>query len=972
MKRKQTKTLKSKMLLSMLVVVLLQSMITIAVFTISHTAEQLTANSVQVFTNSTTNKTDEMKQLMLKWSNINTYQQALEELILQVENQNEASAYELFQEPQIRRKFLKKTTDAVLENLRASEVSGSFILLENESSSNKDAVYLRDTNPMDTPNSNKDILMLAGPSSLMYQYDFTLDSIWTSQLPISEDNPFFYKTIDAGNTYQEIDSANLGYWSMPYRLKNDDQEYITYCRPLLDRDHRCIGIFGISISLEYLNKYLSLNAIGIDSAITYYLGVTTDNVNFQTVSVNRNYYKYKLTSGSTLTISKKPDSHELFQVTTEGYNGSNVFFWNPIKLYNTNTPFETEQWVLGGLSPTNILYSSANRFHLGLILSLFISFTLSVTWSFLLTSSMVKPLHRLSKNIAAIKSYSVTIPKTNIREVDELVEKIETLGDKVYKAGSRVADILETSGLSLGLCEIEPENPQLFCTGRFLELTQLKLDTWKKNYADAEEFNQKYPSFQQRLTPVEDETDIYRYQHGNEPTKWFHIWNIPSDKSQLVLIMDVTHEIAEKLKIKHERDYDVLTDLYNRRAFNRMAQELLNQPSTSTGVISVWDLDNLKFVNDTYGHDMGDQYICLMAEAMKERSKPSMISARMSGDEFMVFLYEEDTEDMFRHLESLHQCFEYKKLVLSDGSLLPVSVSAGMVSIEEGRDLHQLTQYADFSMYEIKKNAKGGIRRFNRESYIKNYILIQGVGELSHILSEGIIRYAFQPIVDIRKKNIYAYEALMRPVSDMLGNPADFLRVAKDQSKLNQVETITWFQALKQFRSFLPESSDCRLFVNSIPNQLLSQENWTLLEEMHGDILQRVVLELTEDLQLNDTKEQVKKSFCKKWNMMRALDDYGSGFSNTDRLVSDDFDFVKLDMGLVRNIHLYPERKQLVGGMIQYCHSKKIQVIAEGVETKEELVEIIALGADYIQGFYFSKPSFEAVEIPPERFEPIQ
>lgn len=967
MKSKQPKTLKSRILASMLAIVVLQTCIMLSVFQISDTANQLVQNSVQTFKNSVESKSKEMENQMLGWSDIADFEDTIMDLSHKLEILENRPAAEVLRDSEMRQEFLDDCVDPVLDNLRHTQAIGSFIILEGDGSPDKDAVFLRDVDPGDNSTVNSDILVLAGSSGLMIKNGFTLDSIWTTRLPLPEDSSFYTRPIEAGYQNPNIEAANLSYWSVPFRIREDDMEGITYTRPLMDSEHKCYGVIGTFLSLDYVNKFLSVNAIGIDNTASYYLGMTVDSRIYSTVLVNRNYYKGILVPNSRLTIELKKDSNTLYPISGVGYNGRSLFTFENLRLYNSNTPFEQEQWVLGGLVPETVLYASADRFNLALAISSILAFTIACVGGIIVTVTMVKPLKGLTNDIDTMKPYNVEISKTNICEVDNLVEKIEELSFKVYKSGSKVADILEISPLSLGIFEYEKDSNTVFCTHKLLEMTGITLSSWENNYADGSEFKAAMNYFYQKLARVEDEIDIYHYS-GSSMQKWFHIKRVTTERGELQLLMDVTHDMQDKLKIKHDRDYDVLTDLFNRRAFSRMVTDLLEDTGVVSGVLSIWDLDNLKYINDTYGHDMGDKYICLLADVMRDHITGNMIAARMSGDEFMVFLYGQEEQEMFVRLEQIHKSFLNRKMILPDGSVLPVSVSAGMVSITEGNSYDQLAGYADFAMYEVKKSAKGGIKRFDRESHLQNYILVQGVGELSQILAEGRIRYAFQPIVDVWNKEVYGYEALMRPVSDLLGSPADFLRVAEAQFKLNQVETLTWFQSLEQFGRLQGRKPHAKLFVNSIPNQVLSADKLVLLENSYSPLLHNVVMEVTEGAKLNEECEMIKREFCKKWNIQSALDDYGSGYSNTNMLVAGEFDFVKLDMSLIRNIQLYPERQDLVGGMIQYCHSKHIKVIAEGIEIREELAEVMRLGADYVQGYYFSKPGFTADDIPEDKF----
>lgn len=947
----------------MLAIVILQTFVLIIVFSLSNTKEQLAENSIHTFMDSVDTKAEEIERQLVQWSDISDFQSIIEKKIADLEEKEQTSGQIALRDKKLRKKFLESTSDTITDMLRSSETTGSFIILEGDGSEEKDSIYLRDMNPKNKSDSNKDILVLSGASSLMINKGYTLDSAWTLKLPVGKDKDFYYKPYYAAEYYNNIDASNLGFWCGSFRVRDIDLEIITYTQPLLDSNHRCIGIIGIEILTNYMNDYLSSNAISIGDRNSYYLGITENKIDYRNILVSDNYYKAKLPVNETMELLKPVKKSNLSRVKLENNDNYHVFAGIPIKLYNTNTPFEKEEWVVGGLTLESSIYDASNRFEIALTIACSISFIIAVIGAACLTTSMVKPIKGLMKNIDNMKPFHVRLTKTNIKEFDDLTNKIEELSDNIYKNASKVADILEISNLPLGICEYDRDIDEVFCTFRFLEIMEAKIKNWENNYVSKDDFNPIVLLLKEKLIKEKEEDDIYSFTTESGKVKWLKLNVIrTNERSELVIILDVTHDMEEKMRICHDRDYDVLTNLFNRRAFTDTVSELIEKTKCETGVLSIWDLDNLKFINDTYGHDMGDKYICLLAEVMKEKSIERMVCSRMSGDEFMIYIYNYDLEFMYQKLEEIHSFFIQQVLFLPDGTMLPVSVSAGMVTIEESNSYIELSKFADFAMYEIKKHEKGGIKRFNRESHLKDYILVQGVGELNRILNEKSVRYAFQPIVDLKEKKIFGYEALMRPKSDMLKSPSDLLRVAESQSKLNQLEVLTWFQALEEFHKLNGNRVDRKLFVNSIPNQVLSPEKLDLLQKKFNDMFPYIVMEITENTMMDTKGEQIKQEYRRKWKIQCALDDYGSGYSNTDLLVSGKYDYIKLDRSLICGIQNYPEQIELVAGIIQYCHNRKIKVIAEGIETLEELREVMKLGADYGQGFYLARPDFSLKE----------
>lgn len=963
-KRRKPRTLKIKIFFSMLSIVILQLLVVFMIFAISKTSSQLNENAEQILTSSTQSKKKDIEKRMQSWSDISAYYEALTDVTERMEKERGKKASELFRDSEEREHFLEEVAPYILQMLRTSEATSSFIILEGEASdSMKDAVYLQDLNPQDISEKNKDVFAVAGRASHVLDYGITLDPEWESRLELGEDAMFYKKPFDAGNNYTEIDAMNLAYWSGSLRMKTMGAEMITYTVPLLDSEHCAYGVVGIGITINYLQKYLATDQITLGKTAGYYMGITEDGTNYQTTLATGVYYNARLLSNSRISVERVADREDLYRVSDISNDEESRMVLYELNLYNSNTPFEAEQWVIASLIQKGVLYEASERLEWALAIACMISFCFAAVGAALIVHSMMEPIRTMMANIDSMVPDNVKLGRTEIKEFDELVEKIETLSDKVFKAGSRVADILEFSNIPLGICETEEEKASeaaqlVFCTRKFMEIAELPMEYWNKNYISNEKFRENFLCFTDRLTAEEDEEETYSFTDAFGNRRWVKLKHIFSNGSRLMILSDVTHDMEEKQKIKYDRDYDVLTNLYNRRAFTRIVSDLLQKKTTRSGVLSIWDLDNLKYVNDTYGHDMGDTYICLLAEVMQCYAQPDLYMARMSGDEFMLFIRNDELEKMYAEIEEIHRHFLSKRLLLPDGGTLSVSVSVGMVSATESSEFLQLTRYADFAMYEMKKKEKGGIKRFHKEQYLKDYIFTQGIGELGRILEEKAIQYAYQPIVDVKSHKIFAYEALMRPVSDMLGRPDELLSVAAAQSKLKQVELLTWSLAIGQYYERKNRKEGIKLFINSIPNQWLSESDRKVLVVQYADILPDIVMEITESTQTNAEYEEEKRKFCNEWGIQCALDDYGSGYSNTDMLVTKRFDYVKLDMALIRNIHQDTNKQKLVKGTIEYCHSNHIRVIAEGIETQEEHAKVIELGVDYAQGYYIAKPEF--------------
>lgn len=234
--------------------------------------------------------------------------------------------------------------------------------------------------------------------------------------------------------------------------------------------------------------------------------------------------------------------------------------------------------------------------------------------------------------------------------------------------------------------------------------------------------------------------------------------------------------------------------------------------------------------------------------------------------------------------------------------------------------------------------------------------------EVDRILDENLLTYHFQPIVNTIDGEIYSYEALMRSKSGKKISPLQIIKYADMLNRLNDVEKATFVNVL----NIVDDNSDVfkerKVFINSIPGSKLEKEDSDKVEEMLERYSGTVVVELTEQSELQDEELDALKQEYKRLGTELAVDDYGTGYSNVSNLLRYMPDYVKIDRSLLTGIENSTPKQHFVREAIEFCHDNGIMALAEGVETTEELAMVIKLGADLIQGFYVAKPSEQIVD----------
>lgn len=196
----------------------------------------------------------------------------------------------------------------------------------------------------------------------------------------------------------------------------------------------------------------------------------------------------------------------------------------------------------------------------------------------------------------------------------------------------------------------------------------------------------------------------------------------------------------------------------------------------------------------------------------------------------------------------------------------------------------------------------------------------------------------------------------MRPISAHLTTPTDVLRIAETQSRLRQIEKLTLFKSVRTYLNYPDIVAGRKLFINTLPGQMISGREVKEFEYEFGGILDQLVFEFMETEKLDNEFTQDKLDYYAKWNCQIALDDYGTGYNNDSILLLLHPDYVKIDISIVRNIDTDRNRQIMLQNLLSYLKYQQISVIAEGVETSAEMNTLISYGIDYLQGYYVGMP----------------
>jgi diguanylate cyclase (GGDEF)-like protein/PAS domain S-box-containing protein len=433
----------------------------------------------------------------------------------------------------------------------------------------------------------------------------------------------------------------------------------------------------------------------------------------------------------------------------------------------------------------------------------------------------------------------------------------------------------------------------------------------------------------------------------------------------VIVFRDVSAARTMALQMTHSAQHDFLTGLPNRMLLNdRVRQAVAVAPRHNKKVAVLFlDLDGFKHINDSLGHPIGDKLLQSIAKRLVSCVRDSDTVSRQGGDEFVILLSEmEQSEDAaITARRMLHAVAEAHSV---DQHELHVTASIG-VSIfpDDGRDAETLIKNADTAMYQAKENGRQSYQFFKPAMNVRA-VERQSIEEsLRRALERQEFALHYQPKINLRNGEISGAEALIRWTHPTRGPvpPGQFIPVAEDCGLILPIGNWVLREACKQARAWL----DARLPLSTMAVNISAMEFrdehfldgvFSILEETGLDPT-FLELELTESVLMKraETTAAVLKKLRAK-GIQLAVDDFGTGYSSLSYLRKFPIDALKIDQSFIRQITTAPDETTIVTAVISMGRSLKLRVVAEGVETQEELAFLQAHKCDEAQGFYFSRP----------------
>jgi len=386
--------------------------------------------------------------------------------------------------------------------------------------------------------------------------------------------------------------------------------------------------------------------------------------------------------------------------------------------------------------------------------------------------------------------------------------------------------------------------------------------------------------------------------------------------------------------------------------------------------IAVYEITKYIHIFENYGIHAVDEVISAVADMLQKIWNDNSFIGHISDERFVIISHYPDMiepDNILEQLENNHKLLDHEveKYNSAEGKNYYIELDYGYITAQPGwqggfENFFKLAN-SEMLMNHLKKDLK--------HSNNSQTVLWKHEEVFNLLIEKNLFHYHFQPIVDAQNGSVFGYEALMRtdPIINM--KPLEVIDVATNLGKLYEIEKATMSNTLEYLSQNSALFQDKKLFINSIPAYMLKTCDWDALVEKYGTLMDKLVVEMTEQTEMDDKHINKFRDRLKNHNISLAIDDYGTGFSNLSNLIRYTPDYVKIDRALVQNIHEKPKIQKLVSGIIEFIHENGYSALAEGVETYDELKTMIGMEVDYIQGYYLARPEAELLQEIDEKFK---
>ncbi len=955
MKRKSTR-IAHRIIGPLVLTAFLQTASILGLLTMGNDFQQIGENALAMLDERTQNKHQSLQmEMKTDWSYLaETEGKAL--LLIQNLFQKKQKTYrDIEADAALNAEICTAIAPEMIARIRSNNVSGAFLILWGNGNAEKPdcfaGIYLRDLQPGEDLPDNSDLSLLRGPAEIAKAQGIPLSETWQESFNFpggaqNDRNAFFFLPLLASVGKTNATPKSLGYWAPPFLMnKEDNQLVITYSEPLTDEKGNTYGVLGVEINVDTITSFLCSGEFARSGRGCYYFGITRDE--------GKSYEK--ITTGGPKYFQYFRENDQMLQPITASVNGrisvkstvngqtmrGSLF---PLNLYPEGSRYSGTRWALIGMSDESTLFAFRTRTLSLVLAAAALTFILGAIVSVQTGKRAVKPIIRLADSLK--NSEPGQLPKidfTGIEEIDQLADAITQLNRDAVESSAKISKILQMSGLSIGVFEIRADSATAYCSDDVFKLLGQTERAGKGNLISKTDCRVMI----ERAMTDQVEESVYRIC-GKNADRFVRIRLLEDQQGLIGTIMDVTTDMEYRHQIEHDRDYDQLTGILNRRAFENSANGILQEIASQAGIAAIlmMDLDNLKYLNDSYGHDYGDRYIRTFAGKLAEKGRENILVARRSGDEFLALLYHAESQEMIlRRIENIWEEIQSATIRLPDGSAYPVQASAGVAWYpSDAKNLDQLTQYADFAMYQCKRNARGTVAEFQREEYAAYQRTLENKAAMERVLDRGLLRFEPCPVFSAQTGAVAGYHLQVKSDEPKLPELEMILELARTNGLAGELDRLFWNTALDTLRILARRHSlgkETKFFLEPMSGCLPQPREMQALGRKYPTILSRTVILLAENPQED-----------RRW-----LDSLGCMYAvpgGYDETWESDAAFIVLREEQFCGVEEDEEKQEMIRHIVKGAQQRGQQVLALNVCNEAAMCTLVLCGVTYLQGRLFN------------------
>ena len=671
----------------LVMLILLQAAILLVSLYLSGIFSQVNSNERSILGKQVVNRANYLEiQMTQQWSDIAELAQSINRKTQAAIEQGAIRLDLLENDSKEASKLIGMICTDMIETMYRNKNSGIYVIFNTSSLDGnvepKTGFHVRDFDPtVNATTQYSDLLLECAPISTVKAMNISTDTGWDTRYDFGTAYGDYFRKpfMEAYRAMRKLEAVDYACWNSS--AQSSLPSGLTYSMPLMLEDGTLYGVLGVELLDDYVGDSLPYDELGFGTDGTYMLALFDKGTNRATLKMVSG--KTRLRRGETIALTPGKDGSYAFE-----QDGKKIVTqMDRLTVYDMYAPFDSETWVLMGATTAQSLYAFSKRVSRMILLAIALMLIFDAAGSVLIARRLSKPIEKLSKEVDIARMNENGIPRlsiTGIREIDHFAEAFAELSREAINTSTRFLRMLDMASVDIAGCEFdtskEADVTPAFATDNFFPLLGVPNgDAGNVTLGQIKMLQSKMTDSILSVEKKGDSTLLHvRSLDGKE--RYVRLKETQIESRTIVLAEDVTTSTLERLRIERERDYDLLTGLYNRRAFYRFAGRLFDRPDKMKhAAVVMMDLDNLKRTNDTFGHEWGDRYIHEAAVCFLRNIPDGTLCARVSGDEFnILFCGYDSREAVQRAIDRLVSGIENSHFNLPDGQATRIHVSGGI------------------------------------------------------------------------------------------------------------------------------------------------------------------------------------------------------------------------------------------------------------------------------------------------------